>query len=207
MATPRDLLAYSDPVMARLIADIPAERLDRTRAERPADHYGALLRAITGQQLSVKAAARIYERVLEFFGGQTPTPAQILAADPERMRAAGGLSRAKTGYLRSLAEEVVSGRLELERLGELPNQQVIEELVAVKGLGEWTAQMFLMFHLGREDVMPTGDLGIRRAVMVEYGLEEMPGQEQLIELSDRWRPHRTLACLYLWASVDAAPAP
>lgn len=192
--------------MARLVADVPVGQLDRTRAERPADHYGALLRAITGQQLSVRAAARIYERVLEFFDGEIPTPQQILEADPAELKAAGGLSRAKTEYLRSLADEVVSGRLELERLGELSDDEVIAELVAVKGLGVWTAQMFLIFHLGREDVMPTGDLGIRRAVMIEYGLEEMPGHEDLIELAEAWRPRRTLACLYLWASVDAGPA-
>lgn len=199
-------LASADPVLARLIERIPPAALDRTETERPDDHYGALLRSITGQQLSVKAAYAIYLRVLEFFDGEIPTPEQILAADPEELRAAGGLSRAKTQYLRSLAEHVVSGELELERLGELSDDEVIAELVAVKGLGVWTAQMFLMFHLGREDVMPTGDLGIRRAVMVEYGLDAMPDHDHLMALSESWRPHRTLACLYLWASVDATPA-
>jgi DNA-3-methyladenine glycosylase II len=193
-----------DPVLAALVARVPPERLDRTEVERPDDQYGALLRSITGQQLSVRAAAVIHQRVLEFFGGEVPTPEQILAADPEQLRRAAGLSRAKTEYLRSLAGHVTRGELELERLGELPDEQVIAELVAVKGIGVWTAQMFLMFHLGREDVMPTGDLGIRRAVMIEYGLDAMPGHDQLIELSESWRPYRTLACLYLWASVDAA---
>lgn len=191
-------------MLARLIERIPPALLDRTEAERPDDHYGSLLRSITGQQLSVKAAFAIYQRVLSHFGGAVPTPQQILAADPDELRAAGGLSRAKTQYLRSLAELVVDGRLELQRLDDLPDEDVIAELVAVKGIGVWTAQMFLMFHLGREDVMPTGDLGIRRAVMVEYGLGAMPGPTELIELSGPWRPHRTLACLYLWASVDAA---
>lgn len=191
--------------MAALIERLPASQLDRTETERPDDHYGSLLRSITGQQLSVKAAATIYQRVLDFFGGEVPTPQQILKADPEKLKEAGGLSRAKTQYLRSLAEHVVNGELELQKLDDLPDDEVIAELTAVKGLGVWTAQMFLMFHLGREDVMPTGDLGIRRAVMIEYGLDELPGHDQLIELSEAWRPHRTLACLYLWASVDAAP--
>lgn len=202
---PTTHLKRSDPVMAALIERVPESVLDRTEVERPDDHYGALLRSITGQQLSVKAAYAIYQRVLAFFDGEIPTPEQILAADPEELKVAGGLSRAKTQYLRSLAEHVVSGELELLKLNDLPDDEVIAELVAVKGLGEWTAQMFLMFHLGREDVMPTGDLGIRRAAMIEYGLPELPGHDQLIELSNAWRPHRTLACLYLWASVDASP--
>jgi DNA-3-methyladenine glycosylase II len=198
-------LAKSDPVMARLIERIPAKQLDPTEVERPNDHYGALLRSITGQQLSVRAAAKIYQRVLDFFDGEIPTPEQILAADPIALKEAGGLSHAKTGYLRSLAEHVVSGELELMKLNDLPDDEVIAELVAVKGLGVWTAHMFLMFHLGREDVLPTGDLGIRRAVMIEYGLDELPGHDELVELAERWRPHRTLACRYLWASVDAVP--
>lgn len=203
-------LAKADPVMARLIETVPKEFVEVDDPDNPSSyssrsHYGALLRAITGQQLSVKAAAAIHGRVLGFFGGETPTPQQILAADPEELRAAGGLSRAKTDYLRSLAEHVVSGELELEKLDDLPDETVIEELVAVKGIGIWSAQMFLMFHLGRPDVLPTGDLGIRRAVMIEYELDELPSHDELTELAEAWAPHRTLACMYLWASVDAAP--
>lgn len=198
-------LKAADPVIARLIRDIPYSVLDETRAERPRDHYGALLRAITGQQLSVKAAAKIYQRVLDFFGGEVPTPEQILKADPEKLKVAGGLSRAKTSYLRSLAEHVVSGELELMKLNDLPDDEVIAELVAVKGLGVWTAHMFLMFHLGRLDVLPTGDLGIQKAIMNEYGLKALPKHDQMVELAEAWRPYRTIACLYLWASVDATP--
>lgn len=200
--TPAKKLLNADPVMASLIERVPPDRLDPVAAERPDEHYGALIRTITGQQLSVRAAAAIYARVLGHFGDAVPTPEQILAADPESLRAAGGLSRAKTQYLISLAEHVVSGELELERLGELTDEEVIAELTAVKGLGLWSAQMFLMFSLAREDVMPTGDLGIRRAAMIEYGLAELPGHAELIDLSEPWRPHRTLACRYLWASVD-----
>lgn len=198
-------LSAVDPVMAKLIREIPPSILEERRAERPKDHYGALVRAITGQQLSVKAAAKIYQRVLDFFGGEVPTPEQILAADPEELRAAGGLSRAKTSYLRSLAEHVVSGELELMKLNRLSDEEVIEELVAVKGLGVWTAHMFLMFHLAREDVLPTGDLGIQKAIMNEYGLKALPKHDKIFEIAEPWRPYRTFACLYLWASVDATP--
>jgi DNA-3-methyladenine glycosylase II len=202
---PRTRLKRADPVMAALIERIPEKQLDPIEAERPDDHYGALLRSITGQQLSVKAAYAIYQRVLAFFDGEIPTPEQILAADPIALKEAGGLSHAKTGYLRSLAEHVVNGELELMKLNDLPDDEVIAELVAVKGLGVWTAQMFLMFHLGREDVMPTGDLGINRAIMIEYGLKQLPKPAEVLEIAEPWRPHRTLACRYLWASVDAAP--
>lgn len=202
---PSTRLKRADPVMAAIISRIPDSQLDPTETERPDDHYGALLRSITGQQLSVKAASKIYQRVLDFFDGEIPTPEQILAADPLALKEAGGLSHAKTGYLRSLAEHVVNGELELMKLNDLPDEEVIAELVAVKGLGVWTAQMFLMFHLGREDVMPTGDLGINRAVMIEYGLGQMPKPAEVIEIAEPWRPHRTLACRYLWASVDATP--
>jgi DNA-3-methyladenine glycosylase II len=198
-------LKRADPVLAALIARTPDKQLDNTDAERPDDHYGSLLRTITGQQLSVKAAAKIYQRVLDFFGGEIPTPQQILDADPDALKAAGGLSRAKTNYLRSLAEHVINGELELHKLDRLPDDDVIAELVAVKGLGVWSAHMFLMFHLSREDVLPTGDLGIRKAIMIEYGLDELPSPAEMVEIAEPWRPHRTLACLYLWASIDATP--
>jgi DNA-3-methyladenine glycosylase II len=170
------------------------------------DHYGALVRAIVGQQLSVHAARAIYGRLTARFGERTPTPEEILAADPEELRAAAGLSRAKVGFLRSLAEHVISGELELERLGDLEDEDVISELVAVKGLGMWTAQMFLMFHLERPDVLPVGDLGIRRAIERAYGLDALPEAAAIEQIGERWRPHRTLACRYLWRSLQNEPA-
>jgi len=118
---------------------------------------------------------------------------------------AAGLSRSKVSFLRSLAEHINDGSLQLEALDELPDEEVIAELVAVKGLGTWTAHMFLMFHLQRPDVLPVGDLGIRRAVMNAYGLEALPSPEMLEMLAEPWRPHRTLACLYLWRSLDNTP--
>lgn len=169
------------------------------------DHYGALVRSITGQQLSVLAARAIYGRLTARFEGRPPTPAEILDDDPEELRAAAGLSRAKVSYLRSLAEHVVSGELELERLDELADEDAIAELVAVKGLGMWTAQMFLMFHLERPDVLPVGDLGIRRAIERAYGLDGLPDAETVERIGAPWRPHRTLACRYLWRSLQNEP--
>jgi DNA-3-methyladenine glycosylase II len=181
--------------------------LPDARAGRPArdDHYGALVRTIVGQQLSVSAARAIYGRLAERFGGRPPTPAEILADDPEQLRAAAGLSRAKVSFLRSLAEHVLSGELELERLDALSDEEVTAELVAVKGLGTWSADMFLMFHLERPDVLPVGDLGIRRAIERAYELDALPGAAEIERIATRWRPYRTLACRYLWRSLQNEP--
>jgi DNA-3-methyladenine glycosylase II len=165
------------------------------------------VRSITGQQLSVLAARAIYGRLTTRFGGRPPTPQEILDDDPEELRAAAGLSRAKVGYLRSLAEHVISGELELELLDALSDEEVIAELVAVKGLGLWTAQMFLMFHLERPDVLPVGDLGIRRAIERAYGLAELPQATEMERIAAAWRPNRTLACRYLWRSLQNEPSP
>ena len=201
-------LAASDPVMAALIERIGeidlATRLRRRKEERPADPYGALLRAIVGQQLSTKAARTIYLRVIELFEGRTPSPQQLLDADPDALRAA-GLSGRKVEYLQDLARHVLSGELELDRLDELEDEEAIEEIVAVRGLGRWTAEMFLIFHLERPDVLSGGDLGIRKAIQNEYGLEEMPTPQRTVEIGERWSPDRSLASLYLWESLAAVP--
>jgi DNA-3-methyladenine glycosylase II len=204
----REELAAADPVMADLIDRIGpldlARRLRRRGEDRPADAFGALLRSIVGQQLSTKAARTIYGRLTDIFGGKTPSPAELLAADPEEIRGA-GLSRPKVAYVRDLAEHVQDGRLHLGRLTDMPDEEVSAELTAIKGLGQWTADMFLMFHLGRPDVLPVGDLGIRRAVERAYGLDEIPDAAMLERVAEPWRPHRTLACLYLWRSLDNVP--
>ena len=208
MARPRGLahLRRSDPVLAALIDSVGS--LGDLRAGRPdrEDHYGALVRAIVGQQLSVLAARAIYGRLTDRFEGRAPTPQEILADDPEELRAAAGLSRAKVGFLRSLAEHTLSGELELARLDELDDERVIEELTAVKGIGTWSAHMFLMFHLERPDVLAVGDLGIRRAIERAYGLAELPDAAQLEQIAEPWRPYRSLACRYLWRSLDNEPA-
>ena len=199
-------LRAADPVLRGVIDAVGTDGLGDPRAGRPSEHYGALVRSIVGQQLSTKAARAIYLRLTERYGGRTPTPAEVLADDPDALRAAAGLSRAKVSFLRSLAEHVLDGSLELERLDELPDEAVIAELVAVKGLGVWSAHMFLMFHLQRPDVLPVGDLGIRRAVMLRYGLAALPAPAELEAIAEPWRPHRTLACRFLWRSLEATPA-
>jgi len=188
-ATPKVVaaLAAADPVMARLIEAHGTHVRRDLRQDRPGDAYGALLRSIVGQQLSTKAARTIYGRMLELFGGHAPTPKQLLAVDPEKIRAA-GLSRPKVGYLRDLSDE-----------------EVIEQLTAVKGIGEWSAHMFLMFHLHRPDVLPVGDQGIRNAIKTQYRLRKVPDAKRMEKIAKPWRPYRTLACLYLWSSLDNQP--
>jgi DNA-3-methyladenine glycosylase II len=198
-------LRDADPVMARLIDEHEVVVRRDLRRDRPGDAYGALLRSIVGQQLSTKAASTIYGRMLDIFGGHAPTPRQLLAADPDEIRAA-GLSRPKIAYLRDLAQHVEDGTLELDRLDELPDEEVSAQLTAIKGLGQWTADMFLMFHLRRPDVLPVGDQGIRRAVQVQYRMRKLPDAKRLEKVGRPWRPHRTLACLYLWSSLDNVPA-
>ena len=197
-------LAKSDDVMAGLVEQFGELDLEERRRGRPADAYGALLRSIVGQQLSVKAARSIYGRLTELFGGKTPTPAELLAVDDATLRGV-GLSGAKVKYVRSLAEHVEAGDLHLDGLTDMSDDEVIAELTVVKGLGVWTAHMFLIFHLQRPDVLPVGDLGIRRAVERHYGLEEIPDAETLERLGERWAPYRSLASLYLWHSLDNAP--
>jgi DNA-3-methyladenine glycosylase II len=197
-------LLRADPVMGAIVkAHGPLNEEERSRG-RPEDSYGALLRSITGQQLSVKAAATIYGRVTDLYGGKTPSPAELIATDPEELRTA-GLSYAKAAYLRDLAEKVEDGELDLAALPELPDEEVSAQLIQVKGLGQWTVDMFMMFHLGRPDVLPVGDLGIRNAAKANYNLRKLPTPDRLRRLARPWRPYRTVACLYLWESLDNAP--
>ncbi len=190
--------------MARLIDEVGPLNTRQRKRGRPDDAYGTLVRAITGQQLSTKAAATIYGRLTDMFGGRTPTPEEIIETDPQQLRAI-GLSNAKAAYLRDLAEHIVDGELPIDRLAEMSDAQVQETLTAIKGLGRWTVDMFLMFHLGRPDVLPVGDLGIRKAIQVRYGLDELPKPAEMEQIAEAWRPHRTLASLYLWESLDNAP--
>jgi DNA-3-methyladenine glycosylase II len=199
-------LRAADSVIAGLLDEYgDPDGVLRRRGRRPTDAYGALLRAIVGQQLSTKAARTIYDRLTGLYEGRTPTPAEIIATDPEALRAV-GLSRAKAAYLRDLAEHIEDGELDLDHISELPDDEVAAQLIAVKGLGQWTVDMFLIFHLGRPDVLPVGDLGIRRAAQLAYGLDDLPDAAELTRIAEPWRPHRSLACLYLWRSLDNEPA-
>jgi DNA-3-methyladenine glycosylase II len=208
-AKARAELSAADPAMAALIERIGEidlkTRLRRRSEEKPPDAYGALLRAIVGQQLSTKAARTIFLRVCDLFGGSTPSPEQLLEASEEDLRGC-GLSGRKVEYVRDLAVHVLDGELELDRLDDLSDEEAIAELVAVRGLGQWTAEMFLLFHLERPDVLSGGDLGIRKAIQIEYGLKEMPAPQRVLEIGEPWRPHRSLASLYLWESLASVPA-
>jgi DNA-3-methyladenine glycosylase II len=207
-AKARKALAAADPTMGDLIDRIGkidlATRLRRRKEERPPDAYGALLRAIVGQQLSTKAARTIYLRVIDIFGGRTPSPEQLLEASEADLRGA-GLSGRKVEYVRDLAAHIIAGELEVDRLDRLDDEEVVAELVAVRGLGQWTAEMFLLFHLERPDILSGGDLGIRKAIQIEYVLEEMPSPQRTVEIGERWSPNRSLASLYLWESLAAVP--
>ena len=190
--------------MRALVEEHGPLSMRQRRRGRPTDAYGILVRSIVGQQLSTRAAFTIYGWVVELFGGEVPSPAQLIAADPDTLRAA-GLSRAKVAYLRDLAERVEDGDLDLDHLTELSDDQVSEQLTAVKGIGQWSADMFLIFHLGRPDILAVGDLGIRRAAERAYGLKKIPDAKTLTRIAEPWRSYRSLACLYLWASLDNAP--
>ena len=198
-----EALRHADPILREVIDEVGP--LGDFFAGRPADHYGVLVRSIVGQQLSTQAAGAIYTRLLDRFDGHPPTPEEVLADDPEALRVAAGLSHAKVRYLRSLAEHVLDGSLDLDRLAAMPDEEVVSALTAVSGIGLWSSQMFLIFHLRRPDVLASGDLGIRRAVMTRYGLSAMPKPAEVDEIGERWRPYRSLACMYLWRSLHTTP--
>lgn len=170
------------------------------------DYYWELIDSIISQQLSVKAAATIERRFQELLGSKVPKPQAILAKSVEELRTV-GLSAAKANYIRDLAQHIVDGVVRFDKLNDQTNQEIINELTAVKGIGEWTAHMFLIFCMGRLDVLPTGDLGIRKGVGVLYKLEATPTPQQIIELSKKnhWSPYESVASWYIWHSLDNKP--
>ncbi|MGH7196835.1 MAG: DNA-3-methyladenine glycosylase family protein [Candidatus Saccharimonadales bacterium] len=174
--------------------------------EPHSNYYHELVDSIISQQLSIKAAATIAGRFRDLFGGKFPSPEEILTKDTEELRTV-GLSRAKATYVRDLAQHIIDGELDIENLPHLSNEEIIRELTAVKGIGEWTAHMFLMFSLGRLDVLAVGDLGIRNGVMRLYGLPTLPDASgvRAIALQNNWHPYETIACWYVWKSQDNAP--
>jgi DNA-3-methyladenine glycosylase II len=170
------------------------------------DHYGELVSSIVGQQLSTKAAATIWLRVLDLFGGKMPMPEQLIKVEDQKLRDA-GLSWPKVGYVKDLAQHILDKRLDLDHVATMPNDQLIEQLTAVKGIGDWSAHMFMIFGLGRLDVLPIGDLGIRKALMLHYGLKELPDPAMCVTIANenKWHPYETVACWYLWKSLDNSP--
>ena len=196
------LLARRDRVLRSFIRTIGPCGLARSQREDP---FVAMLEAIIWQQLSTKAAAAIYARVLKALpGGGPPTPGNVAAADPVALRAA-GLSRAKVAYIQDLASKVRDGTVQLDNLQSLDDEAVVEELTKVKGIGRWTAEMFLMFRLHRPDVLPVGDLGIVKAIQRAYRLRRVPTASRMMRIAESWRPYRSVACWYLWHSLDAVP--
>jgi DNA-3-methyladenine glycosylase II len=187
-------------VLREVIDAVGPLDISRWTSLRPRDPYGSLLRSIVGQQLSVSAANSIFGRLKAANGGRSPSPQRLLLMRPSALRAC-GLSRAKVEYVRDLARHVLRGELDLPRLRRLDDEEVREQITAVKGLGRWTADMFLTFHLRRPDVLPVGDLGLRRAVERAYRVSD-PTVAQLEAIAEPWRPYRTMGSLYLWASLS-----
>ena len=190
-----------DPVLARVMADVGPCRF---AARSEGSHFDHILRAIVYQQLSGRAAATIHGRVIALFEGK-PSAASLLTATDDQLRSA-GLSRQKIGYLRDLAQRVHTGDLPVDRLHELADDDVIAALTRVKGIGRWTAHMFLMFRLGRPDVLPDLDLGIRKAIQLAYRLRRMPNSDRVLAIGAAWAPHRTIASWYLWRSLEQPAA-
>ena len=197
----RRTLARRDPILRDLMRRHGACGLADSQHT---DAFRALVHAIISQQLSTRAAATIAARVDALLDGSS-TPASLAQVSDAQLRSA-GLSGQKVSYLRALCEQVTRGSLSLEALDSMPDEEVIGALTQVKGIGRWTAEMFLMFRLHRPDVLPVGDLGIGKAVQRAYRLRTLPSPTRLLRLGESWRPYRSVACWYLWASLSNIPA-
>lgn len=193
----RRALRRRDPVLGAVV-----RRVGPCALRARGDPYASLHRAILYQQLAGAAAQAIERRVKSLFGGRVPRPAALLAADDVSLRSA-GLSRQKLASLRDLARAFHEGELDARRLHRLEDDAVVEAVTRVRGVGEWTAHMLLMSSLGRPDVLPIGDYGVRKAVQALYGLEELPARRELEAIAEPWRPWRSVASWYLWRSLDA----
>lgn len=194
-------LRAADPVLGAWIDEAgPC----RWRREADGTHFDHIARSIVYQQLSGAAAATIHGRMLALFGGRNPTPAELARTPDPKLRAV-GLSGRKVEYLKDLARRTHERSLAVERIHEMPDDEVIEVLTSVRGIGEWTAQMVLMFRLGRPDVLPVLDLGVQKAIKLLYGLRAHPTPERVAKVGARWAPYRTVASWYLWRRVDNPP--
>jgi DNA-3-methyladenine glycosylase II len=197
-------LAAADPTMAALVERFgTVDLVARFRRRLPGiagDPFVALLRSIVGQQLSTASAEAIFGRLVTLLGGDPPGPADVIAASDADLRTV-GLSRRKVEYVHDLAVRVADGRLDLGALRRLDDEEVITQISAVRGLGRWSAELFLLFYLRRPDVFPAGDLVLRRAIGDVYNLGVIPNEADARERAERWRPHRSLAAMYLWESA------
>jgi DNA-3-methyladenine glycosylase II len=198
-AQARSQLIRADPVLAALIERRGACGLATRSGDPP---LRSLARALVSQQLSVKAAATIFSRFLALYpDAEFPSPGQVLATSVEALRGV-GLSRQKASYLQDLCARVHSGALALDALDAMPDDEVMETLTAVKGIGRWTAEMILIFQLQRPDILPVDDVGLLRSIQRVYGLKRRPTEKQVLRLGEKWRPYRSIASWYLWAELD-----
>jgi DNA-3-methyladenine glycosylase II len=191
-------LKRADPRLAKVIDAVGACTFEP--AEHLA-HFTAISRSIVFQQLSGKAASTIYGRFAALFADETPVASALLALSEDQLRSV-GLSRQKIGYLRDLATRVQAGEIPIDTLHELSDDEIIAALTSVKGIGRWTAQMFLMFRLGRPDVLPDLDLGIQKGIQRAYSMRKLPSPKRVLEVGAKWAPYRTVASWYLWRSLD-----
>ncbi len=190
-----------DPTLARIIGSVGPIRF-----QLDDDHYEALVGSIIFQQLAGSAAQAILNRFKELYRGKLPTPRQYLSTNLTRLRKT-GLSPQKISYIKDLAERLLDGRLNLERLEDLPDEDAVRELDAVHGVGRWTAEMFLLFKLGRTDVLPVDDLGLQKAAKRAYRLRKLPSRERFEELAEKWHPYSSISTLYLWKSGEKPDTP
>lgn len=191
-------LSSSDHVLSAVIG-----KVGHCELVPHSDYYEELVRSIVGQQLSIKAAATIVSRFKELGSGSFPKPDEVVAIPDEELRAV-GLSWAKISYVKDLASHVIDGRLELDKFPDMENEEIIVELTDIKGIGEWTAHMFLIFSLGRLDVLPTGDLGIRKGMQVLYELDALPGDLDIRRIAEEnlWSGYESVAAWYVWKAID-----
>jgi DNA-3-methyladenine glycosylase II len=194
-----EALAAQDRVMRSMVERVGPADFRRGRPRR--EHFAELARAILYQQLAGTAAAAIHGRFAALFDGDAPTPDAVLALPVDQLRGA-GLSGAKTASIRDLAEKVLDGSVQLDRINRLPDDEIVRELTLVRGIGPWTAEMFLIFQLGRLDVWPIGDYGVRKGYALLYGLAEPPAPRDLMPLGDRFRPYRSVAAWYCWRAAE-----
>ena len=190
----------NDPVLARIIT-----KARPVKFELDDDHYEAIVGSIIFQQLAGSAARAILNRFKDLYGGRLPSPREYLSTDESRLRSS-GLSPQKISYIKDLAERIESGRLDLKRLEELSDDEAMRELDDVRGIGRWTAEMFLLFKLGRTDVLPVDDLGLRKAAKQAYRLRKLPTRERFEKLAEKWHPYSSISTLYLWRSMEKPEA-
>jgi DNA-3-methyladenine glycosylase II len=190
-------LSATDPLLAKVITSVGEYSIKARN-----DPFQSLVESIIYQQLAGSAASVIYERFLKYYDGKAPLPQQIISTPDNILRSPIGLSNRKIEYIKDLSTKVVQKTLDLSRLRELADDEIVNQLVQVKGIGRWTAEMFLIFCLGRLDVLPVSDLGVRKAIMNIYSLAELPKPSEMLAISQPWKPYRSIATWYLWKSVS-----